>query len=133
MSDISLIQVPPEALQPLIDLAVERGLARLEEVRAQLDGKLAFSEEEAARLLSLEVHQLRDERRRGRIRAFTVVGGRVRYTRQDLLDYLMARPWSEETARESGWKRGRRRGAKAPVSEQKALGDSNGGEKGGRR
>jgi hypothetical protein len=120
MSDSAVnLQLPPEALQPLIDQAVERALARMEELRAQLDGKLAFSEEEAARLISLEVHQLRDERRRSRIQASEVVGKRIRYLRQDLMNYLLSRRWSPDTKRESGWKRGRKRGRKGEAAEEK--------------
>ncbi len=101
------IALEPEALEPLIRRVVEETLARVEEARAGLDGRLAYSEEEAARLLGLEPHQLRDERRRGRIQASEVAGKRIRYVRQDLLDYLLARRWSEETRRTSGWKAGR--------------------------
>jgi hypothetical protein len=50
-----------------------------------------FIEEEAARLLGLELHVLRDERRRGRIATSQIVGRRIRYTQADLLNYLAAR------------------------------------------
>jgi hypothetical protein len=86
------LQLPPEALGPLIEQVVVEVLARVERERAQLlDGRLAYCEEEAARLLGLEPHVLRDERRRGRISASQVVGRRIRYTRDDLLDYLRGR------------------------------------------
>ena len=57
----------------------------LEMARATLPDKLAFTEAEAARLLSLNTHQLRDERLRGRITASKIVGNRIAYRREDLL------------------------------------------------
>jgi hypothetical protein len=95
MSGINL-QLSPEALEPLIRRVVEETMARLEEQRAKLDGRIAYSEEEAARLIGLEPHQLRDERRRGRIEASAIVGRRIRYLRQDLVSYLMGRRWKGE-------------------------------------
>jgi hypothetical protein len=84
--------VDAEALRPLLREVVAEVLAQLEHDRAQIpDGPLAYSEEEAARLLGLEPHVLRDERRRRRIGASQVVGRRIRYTRADLLDYLAGR------------------------------------------
>jgi hypothetical protein len=83
------LTVAPEALRPLVRDVVAEVVRQLDEAKASLPEKLAFSEAEAARLLSLNVHQLRDERLRGRIAASQVVGKRIRYTRQDLLDYLM--------------------------------------------
>lgn len=61
--------------------------------------KLAYREREAAELLSLNEHQLRDERRRGRITASMGPGGIILYTRDDLLAYLTSRRWTEETRR----------------------------------
>jgi hypothetical protein len=85
------LQVDPEALKPLIESIVAETLARLEAGRAQFDGKLAYSEPEAAQLLGLQPHQLRDERLRGRIRASQIVGRRVRYLREDLVAYMLGR------------------------------------------
>src|SRR5262245_42476289 len=80
----------PEALEPLIRHVVEETLARLEAERGKLDGRLAYSEPEAAALLGLQAHQLRDERRRSRIAASTIVGKWVRYLHEDLVRHLMA-------------------------------------------
>jgi hypothetical protein len=86
------LQLDPQALRPVIEAVVSEVLAQLEGARAALpDGRLCYSEEEAARLLGLEPHVLRDERRRGRIIASSIVGRRIRYTRDDLVSYLMAR------------------------------------------
>jgi hypothetical protein len=80
-----------DAMRPLVREIVGEVLARLDAQGPRPDRRLAFSEEEAARLLGLEHHQLRDERRRGRIAASVVVGRRVRYTREDLVGYLLQR------------------------------------------
>jgi hypothetical protein len=87
------LQMEPEALRPLIELVIGEVLARVEEERTRLNGRIAYSEPEAAALLGLQSHQLRDERRRGQIQASEIVGKRIRYTRQDLLDYLASRRW----------------------------------------
>ena len=79
-----------DALRPVIEAAVAETLARLREDDAALGDKLAFDEREAARLIGLEPHQLRDERLRGRIAASQIVGRRIRYGRADLLAYLSA-------------------------------------------
>jgi hypothetical protein len=85
------LAVDVAALRPLIETIIEATVSRLDAARATLDGKLCFSEEEAARLLGLEPHVLRDERRRGRIKASKIVGRRVRYLREDLTSYLLGR------------------------------------------
>jgi hypothetical protein len=87
------LQFDPAALRPLVEQVVAEVLRTLEAEQARLDGKLAYSEEEAAALLGLEYHQLRDERRRGRIPASQIVGRRIRYLREDLLAYLLSRRW----------------------------------------
>jgi hypothetical protein len=70
------------------------GTAQTEQDRAAIGGdKLAYTEPEAARMLSLHPHQLRDERLRGRVQASVGPGRTVLYSRQDLLDYLAARRW----------------------------------------
>jgi hypothetical protein len=85
------LELDPEALRPVIEAVVTEVLGRLEGQRALLGDRLAYSEEEAARLLGLEPHVLRDERHRKRIAASSIVGRRIRYTREDLVGYLLAR------------------------------------------
>ena len=89
------LELDPETFRPLIEAAAAEAVARVGAVQAQLNGKLAFSEPEAARLLSLEPHQLRDERRRGRIMASVGPGRKILYSREDLLAYLASRRWKE--------------------------------------
>jgi hypothetical protein len=83
------LAIGADVLRPLIAEVVEQTVARLEAARAVLPDRIAFTEAEAARLLSLAPWQLRDERRRGRIAGCQIVGRQWRYTREDLLAYLM--------------------------------------------
>ncbi len=78
-------------LQPLIKQIVRATLDEIGQERDQLADKLVYSEQEAAKLLGVAYHVLRDERQRGRIQCSHIVGRRVRYSRQDLLDYLEGR------------------------------------------
>ena len=82
------VSLDADALRPVIEAAVAETLARLACDEARLGDRLAVDEPTAARMLSLEPHQLRDERLRGRIAASAIVGRRIRYQRQDLLAYL---------------------------------------------
>ncbi len=82
------LKIDPAELAPIISATVDATLARIRDDDARMGDKLAFDEPEAARLLSLESHQLRDERLRGRITASVIVGRRIRYVREDLLEYL---------------------------------------------
>ena len=75
-------------LRPLIEAVIVETVAHLRDDEAKLGDVLAFDEPTAARKLSLEPHQLRDERLRGRITASQIVGRRIRYRRDDLLTYL---------------------------------------------
>jgi hypothetical protein len=86
------LQFEPEVLRPLICQVVTETVAALEADRARIpDDRLAFSEEEAARMLGLKIFQLRDQRRLGRVGFSRGPGKRVLYIRQNLLDYLARR------------------------------------------
>ena len=82
------LNLDSDDLRPLIAAVLTECLARLADDEAPMGDRLAFDEPTAARMLSLEPHQLRDERLRGRINASVIVGRRIRYQRQDLLHYL---------------------------------------------
>src|SRR5262245_10696001 len=102
MSEPVSLSVNPDTFKPLIDAAVAEALERFRqelEQRGLINGRLAVSEPEAAALLGLEPHQLRDERRRGRITASAIVGKRIRYTREDLVGYLSGRRIGPEPAK----------------------------------
>jgi hypothetical protein len=81
------IQFDEDDLRPLVSLAVAEALERLETERAKLQGRLAFTEPEAAVLLGVKPHVLRDCRRRGELQG-AKVGSKIVYTRADLLEFL---------------------------------------------
>ena len=86
------LSVNPDTLKPVIAAVVEEVLARVEQDRQALPGhKLCFGEAEAAAMLGLLPHVLRDERRRRSHPGQPIVGRRVVYTRDNLLDYLHGR------------------------------------------
>jgi hypothetical protein len=87
--------IEPDALRPLVQEVVAQVVAQLDQTRSKTGDRLAFAEGEAARLLGLAPHQLRDERLRGRIRASVGPGRRILYSLQDLTDYLLARRWQK--------------------------------------
>ena len=76
-------------LKPLVELVVTAAIAQLNEQRDQLLDKLAYTEPEAAALLSIRPHVLRDARLRGEIGACRL-GRRVLYPRDELLKFLQA-------------------------------------------
>jgi hypothetical protein len=78
-----------EVLKPLTAAVVTQGV-RHQMVVSNPDGRLAYSEAEAAAKLGLNKHQLRDARRRGEIKASKVFGRRIMYTPRDLADFLQA-------------------------------------------
>jgi hypothetical protein len=80
-------------LEPLVKRIVAEAIAQLRTDESKLGDNLTFTEPEAAALLSMEPWQLRDERREKRIKASVVRGGRIVYTRDDLLEYLDRRRW----------------------------------------
>jgi hypothetical protein len=92
------LAIDAAGLEPLIRAVVSATLAALDADRSAIPDKLAFSEAEAARLLSLHAHQLRDERLRGRITASVGPGRRILYSREDLTTYLRSRRWETPSA-----------------------------------
>ncbi len=74
-------------LQPVIASVVDRVLERLAADSERLGDRLAYSELEAADLLGLPRHVLRDMRLRGQISA-KKCGKQFRYSRQTLVDFL---------------------------------------------
>jgi hypothetical protein len=86
------IELENSDLAPMVRRIVAQTLAELQNDGDRLD-KLAFTEPEAAALLSMEPWQLRDERRDGRIGASVGRGGKILYAKSDLLRYLESRRW----------------------------------------
>lgn len=90
------IDTEDELLKPLIIEIVKATVLHLGEQRIRFGDRLAYSEVEAARLIGLNKRQLADERKRRRIKASRIVGGRIRYQLFDLIEYLNSRPWPFE-------------------------------------
>jgi hypothetical protein len=89
------LSITPEALRPLIRAVVQETVAALDEARAATTERLAYPEAEAARLLGLRPHQLRDARLRGEIEASVGPGKRILYRHADLERYLLTRRWQQ--------------------------------------
>lgn len=83
------ITIDDDSLAELVRRVVLATIAEMEQRRGPGD-RLAYTEEEAAALIGMKRHALRDERLRGRIQAAMVAGKRPRYTLADLTDYLSA-------------------------------------------
>jgi Helix-turn-helix domain len=81
------LEIDAEALRPLIAQIVAEVLGQLG-TSGQGDDRIALLEPDAARLLSLQPHQLRDLRLAGKIKATKGPRGRALYRREDLLAYL---------------------------------------------
>jgi hypothetical protein len=82
------LKVDESALRPLVRLVVAEVLAELERLQRFQQDRLVYSEAEAADMLGLRQHQLRDIRRESKIGHTTIVGRRIRYTLADLMTYL---------------------------------------------
>jgi hypothetical protein len=80
------LQLDSDDLRPLVEAVLEVALEKLETDRAQFD-RLAYSEVEAAELIGVRPHVLRDCRRRGEIEGVRV-GKRIQYARDELLNFL---------------------------------------------
>ncbi len=74
-------------LRPLIAAIVSETIDQRQAVEAQLGDRLAYSEAEAAALLGLKQHQLRDARLRGEIDVRRIGSG-YRYSRSQLLAFV---------------------------------------------
>ena len=75
-------------LRPLVQSIISEVLLQMDQIRQAHGDKIAFSEDEAAAMLGLNPWQLRDVRRSGKITHTRIVGNRIRYTRNDLMEYL---------------------------------------------
>lgn len=85
------LHIDPADLRPLVQTVVNEVLASIGNNEARLPAsRLAFPEAEAAALLGLKPHVLRDARLRGEING-SLLGKRICYTRNDLMDWLRSR------------------------------------------
>lgn len=74
-------------LRPVIEKIVAATLVQLQSDEAKLGQKIAYTEPEAAAILSIRPHVLRDARLRGEISG-SRVGKRILYERDELLRFL---------------------------------------------
>ena len=74
-------------VKSIVEQTVAETLNRIEADRARLNGRLAYPEAEAAGLLGIPRHVLRDSRLRGEIDA-SRIGKRVVYERDQLLKFM---------------------------------------------
>lgn len=82
------IELDGPSLRPVIEQVVAMALEQLQAASAQLPGnRLGYPEGEAAALLGLPQHVLRDCRRRGELQAVKV-GKRWIYSRDSLQKFL---------------------------------------------
>jgi len=86
MPSLSL-NVPDETLRELVRNVVQEVLSTVDGGQS-MDIPLALTEREAAERVGLTADQLRNERRLGRITFRRLCGKRVRYTMEDLSQYL---------------------------------------------
>jgi len=83
---VAQLQIDPAAFEPVIEKVVATMLNRIEARQGQ-EGRLGYTEPEAAAMLGVRRHVLRDARLRGEIHARKVGKGYV-YGRAELLRYL---------------------------------------------
>jgi hypothetical protein len=85
------LDLQPDDLRPIVAAVMDEWQARADKQRAILaDDRLAFEEQEAARLLGVSRHVLRDARLRKEI-AGSRVGKKVVYQRSALVKFLKDR------------------------------------------
>jgi hypothetical protein len=85
------IEFEDHDLDPLVEQVVRRVLEQREAADANLADRLAYSEAEAAALLGVRRHVLRDARLRRELDG-AKVGKRIMYTRVELLRFLGRQP-----------------------------------------
>jgi hypothetical protein len=88
------IELDTDELRPLIQTVVAEVLAATEADAVRLNGRLAYPESEAAVLLGVRPHVLRDARLRGEIEAATI-GKRIVYEPEALKSYLRRNRWEQ--------------------------------------
>lgn len=82
------LEIPEAELKPLIEQVVTETLAEIGPQQSQLNGRLAFDEDTAAKLLGISKHSLRDARLRGEVTACKI-GKKILYEREALQRLLV--------------------------------------------
>jgi len=83
------LDLSPDDLRPIVEAVVAEVLKHQAELDAKLGERLGYSEGEAAGLLGMAPHRLRDCRLRGEIHA-KLIGRSYVYSRAALLKFLEA-------------------------------------------
>lgn len=86
------LELDSHDLRPIVEVVVSETLAALETTSNRLNGRLGFREAEAAKLLGVKSHVLRDVRLRGEIDA-SRVGKSIVYSPNDITEYLLRNRW----------------------------------------
>lgn len=86
------IEFETTELRPLVEAIVKEVIADPRQLVAPTSSQLAFSEPEAAGLLGVKPHVLRDLRLRGEVEA-SVVGRRIVYQKDELIRFLNRNRW----------------------------------------
>lgn len=81
------IRLDHSDLRPLVEQVVAEAVLQLQEVDARAGDRIAYTEADAAAMLSVGRHVLRDARLRGEVEC-SRVGNRIVYTREQLLQFL---------------------------------------------
>ena len=81
------VQFSADDLRPIVQVAVAEALERLQAEQARLNGRLAYTQPEAAALVGVRANTLRDARLRGEL-AGSMVGNKIVYTREELVAFL---------------------------------------------
>ena len=87
MRDVMKIDIDEDDLRPLIEQVVTQTMERLDRDHERIGDRIAYPEGEAAALLGVPRHVLRDSRLRGEVAAGKL-GRRVVYSREQLLKFL---------------------------------------------
>lgn len=91
------LRLDRQALSGLVSEIVREALAQVDSAKHKVNGRLAYSEAEAADLLGLRQHQLRDLRLAGEIEGARYPNGRVFYRRETLIEFLIEAERREKT------------------------------------
>lgn len=86
------LEVDADVLRPIVEEVVAEVLTAIDADSTKQDRRLGYPEREAAALLGVEAHVLRDARLRGEIEA-SLVGRRIVYTPEAIKEFLQRNRW----------------------------------------
>lgn len=86
-----MLSIDKDALRPLVEEVVTQTVELVGSQRDLLGDQLVFTEPEAAALLRVKPHVLRDCRRRGQIEGFPI-GNKIHYNRAEILRFCRLLP-----------------------------------------